>query len=180
MKNIKYTENEIIQKIKAHDLSIVNEIPLEYKFKDNSYLIHQACLFNNFDLLLYLLSKECDIEIKGGKYENTPLFYNIYNENIDGLYLLLEAGANVNYKNNKGFSILHYCVKFNSILSFILLLHYKADLFLQDFELRNVFEYAKIENKFRFLEVLKKIKNDKTYKLKIENKVKYVIKYLIF
>ncbi|KAM0687093.1 hypothetical protein COBT_001676 [Conglomerata obtusa] len=169
--NTYHTDDEIIKLIKTHDIDFIKDISLDHKFQDGTKLIHQACLYGHFDLLLYIISKEVDINEKGGKHESTPLFYTIYNWNVDLTFILLEAGADVNIKNGKGFGILHYCMLFDNILAFVMLIQFGAKFDEVDSKNRNVNENAILFKKYRFLQVIKKYKTLNIKQKKHENDI---------
>lgn len=152
-------EETIIAKIKENDLSFITSITLDYKFSDDTQLIHKACFYNNTDLLLYLINKGVDINLKGGKYYNTPLCFTIYNNSIEAAYILFEVGVDITYKNKIGLTFPMLCIKFDNILCFILFFVYGENILINK-KKKYIYLYSIIKNKYRFIEVVKRLRNE--------------------
>lgn len=156
----------IKKQIKENNLSFLPDTPLNYTFSDNTQLIHKASFYNNTDLLLYLINKGIDINTRGGKYSNTPLSFTVYNNCVEACHILLELGADTSLVNNVGLTFPMLCIKFESVLCFILYFVYKNECEdCVDFLLSKT-------KKYRFRVILRRIQGEKGKYLK-EDKIEF-------
>lgn len=169
-------EDEIIAQIKNNDLAFLETTNIDYVFTDRTLLIHKACLYNNIDLLLYLINRGIDLNSQAGRYLNTPLNFSIYNECVEISYILLELGADPNAINNMGFTFPLLCIKFNNVLGFILYFVYE-DCKRIDGKNECICQYSFRKNKYRFVQVINKLIKEniikcRTIRLRKEKKKK--------
>jgi len=117
----------LIKLINELDTNINNYLYSYYRF--NSLMI-----VNDYDIFKYLIDKS-DInhtDIKGNNVLMIKLFYNINNNNMKIIELLIKKGANIYHKNNDGMNFFMYsCKKYNKDIIKLLLMNeykYKNDL----------------------------------------------------
>lgn len=72
-----------------------------YKFINDTSTIHYACLYNNLKLVKKCIQNGVDLNLKGGKHRNTPIYFAIYNRNHKIVLYLLERGAQENQNGRK-------------------------------------------------------------------------------
>ncbi|EJW03129.1 hypothetical protein EDEG_02488 [Edhazardia aedis USNM 41457] len=155
-------ESLLINALKNHEMDIVLYADLSMKFTDQTYLIHKAALYGHIDLLTFLIhnQKTSILNLKGGKYGSTPLFFSIYNQQHIVTYYIWKIAQEENLDlllyNNLGLSILHLCIKLDNIIGFIILISNGCSLDLVDNKNRNVYEYAIKSGKYRFITFIKR------------------------
>lgn len=110
------SEEELKQLIKSKQL-VENTL---YLFENKNSVIHYACLYGNLDLVKKCVADSIDINLKGGKYGNTPIFFTIYNKNYQIMLFLLENGAK-NLKNSLGQTAKEICIKLGNYHGMLLL-----------------------------------------------------------
>lgn len=94
-----------------------DEINPFYKFVNGVSTIHYACLYDNFKLVKKCLKNGVDLNLKGGKYQNTPIYFAIYNRNHRIVLFLLERGAQ---DNRDGVAMSELCVKLEDFCGLLL------------------------------------------------------------
>ncbi|ELQ76448.1 Ankyrin repeat and DHHC-type Zn-finger domain containing protein [Trachipleistophora hominis] len=137
---------------------------INYTFNDNKHIIHFAALYNNMDLIKKCLSSGVGVDVKGGKYQSTPLYFAVYNKNHSTMLLLLENGANPNYVNLSKNSLQKICICRGDILSFLLLDIYNVEKHLRSRENDKSLKLAVKLRQAQFVNYLKK-RNEISYKL---------------
>lgn len=95
--------------------------------------LHLACFFRHKDIVRLLLSKNADINADSNI--GTPILAATYlthptqvTDAYDVVSLLIEHGANVNYKSYAGITALHFAVEENNLRVVNLLIAAKADV----------------------------------------------------
>jgi ankyrin repeat protein len=139
--------DEIILNIEKNDLNI------NLRDKNNTYLIEYAINYNNIKLIDFLLKKNTKIDFINN--EGRSIFYNItkyYNNILKLIYDYVKTNPSViiynitdNYKNIP----LHYSIIFNNIFAFELFID-KSNVNFCDIENNNSLYYA-IINKNLFM-----------------------------
>ena len=107
--------------------------------KDKGFLLYKlVCLDSkNFD---HLLANDVDIDFQ---YENdTPLLYAIKNDKYNNVKKLIEHGANIEYKNNNGFSALLIASKYGYKDIVELLISHNVDINAKDYRGNTSLVYA--------------------------------------
>lgn len=99
---------------------------------------------------------------------------------MSAVKFLLENGADVNTKDNKGFTLLMYCVQFNDLSLIELAISYGAKVNDKDISGFTALDYAIQNNNLDAVKLLhdngSKILDD-SYMLAIENNYKCIVKY---
>ncbi|ELA48507.1 hypothetical protein VCUG_00116 [Vavraia culicis subsp. floridensis] len=128
---------------------------INYMFDENKHIIHFAALYNNLDLIRRCLNCGVDVDIKGGKFQSTPLYFAVYNKNYSTMMFLLENGANSDYINLSNNSLRKICVHRDDILSFLLLDIFGVDEHSQTVEKDRLVKLAIKLRKVQFVSYLK-------------------------
>lgn len=120
---VEEAENEM--KMKIQNKELIDE--LDYTFQTHNHVIHYAALYNNLELVKKCVENGIEIDIEGGKYKCSPIYFAIYNKNYEIIWYLLNNGANPNHKNTTNQSLREICVKFQDYHSLLLI-----DLFINN------------------------------------------------
>ncbi|AGC01987.1 ankyrin repeat protein [Acanthamoeba polyphaga moumouvirus] len=80
-----------------------------------STALHFACSFQLYDMVELLLNNGADQNIIELEYDFQPIFYSVIQNNVAITKLLIDSGANPNYQDYLGNTIIHYCVIDNHI-----------------------------------------------------------------
>lgn len=99
---------------------------------------------------------------------------------MSAVKFLLENGADVNTKDNKNFTLLMYCVKFNDLSLISLALSYGAKVNVKDLSGFTALDYAIKNNNLSAVKLL--IENgselfDESYMLALQHNYKSIIRY---
>ncbi|TBU03135.1 palmitoyltransferase [Hamiltosporidium magnivora] len=149
-----------------------------YTFHDGASILHYAALYNNLNLIQKLAGIGFNLDSKGGKYQSTPLFYALYNSNYRVMKYLIINGADINYVNTSGYSLLHTCISYYDTLGFILLMANNVNMNIKDHKKRSVAEYAGQKKRKEIIFALNRFykKNEKYFPQK---STKYLILFFI-
>ena len=77
------------------------------------YVIHCAAKWGHCDLIRYLVSQGIPVDIREGSLGRTPFLVACERGDIDCADCLLQLGADINAKNDQGFTALHSAVRKN-------------------------------------------------------------------
>jgi len=83
-------------------------------------LLTYAIYYCKYDKAKILLAAGADIHFRRNKYDNPAYYYmrGYFDSDIRIIDLCLSYGADINYSNNDGYSILHSCCSSNSSFEF--------------------------------------------------------------
>lgn len=105
----KFFEEQSIEKFDENSDSyqffkFVNEIGLTKIGERQIPILHRACIYDNFNLIKYLLETGSNINVINHLGQNAALCYLQYNSivNINILKLFVEKGININHRANNG------------------------------------------------------------------------------
>ena len=132
--------NDIIQIIIDNDININN------RDNNNIYILEYAIIYNQYEFINYLLKKNVKIDFINN--EGRLLYYNIIKYNNNELLNIIDKYTEKNkyvdiynisdqYKN----TILHYCIMFNNIYGYDLIVK-KSDVNFCDIDNNNLLYYA--------------------------------------
>ncbi|KAI4836552.1 palmitoyltransferase DHHC5 [Plasmodium brasilianum] len=165
-----------IYSILERDKNLIN-----YQDENGNSLLHWAVFLNSTYLTCYLLENSKKKEIKntlrneynlymkneGEKKEyikssngQTPIFWAVCSNNVFMIYLLKNYGCNLYENDNKGYNCLTVSVQYNSILSFLYLLHLNFTITHKDFNNCSVLDWAAYNNNVFFLRLFSIFVND--------------------
>ena len=152
LKSHKY--NDVINIIKKNE-----NININIRDNTNSYLIQYAVLFNNIELVNFLISKSCKLDIYD--LDNrcilyTPIKLN-YNDILESLlkYDNDIIGVSLNdLKDSNGHYSIHYTIFFKNITALKLLIKYGSNLDKLDKDNNNILYYA---IKYKDIEIFNEI-----------------------
>ncbi|TNE28068.1 MAG: hypothetical protein EP346_10605 [Bacteroidetes bacterium] len=113
-----------------------------------------AAYHDQTEFIQYLV--EQGIDVSGSEGEPTALQAVCYKGFTETCAVLLEAGANPNYKDPNGMSPLHYAAQFNHINIVNLLLEAGADVNATDLNDRKPLDYAVLLNHTEVVSALEK------------------------
>lgn len=100
---------------------------------------------------------EMGVDVSGSEGEPTALQAVCYKGFTAACAVLLEAGANPNFKDPNGMSPLHYAAQFNHIEIVHLLLEAGTDTEAVDLNDRKPFDYAKLLNHTEVISALEEV-----------------------
>ena len=154
---------DLIKKNKYVDLIVMienDEIKnLNIKDENNNYLIHYIINQNKVDVFKACLEKNINLNIMDSDKRSIlyiPLKYN-YHEIIDMIinYSNKSIGLPlVNQIDISGLTPLHYCIMFNNIKVFTLLIDNNADLYINDNDSLNAIHYTIVYNRPDILDII--------------------------
>lgn len=130
---IKLKDFEKLKKIIKNDVNIDVNI---YDNQDN-YLIYYILLFEQYEILELILKRDIRLDILDIDGRNL-LYIPIKMNYVNILKILLDYNSKligisiIDIKDNLGLTALHYCVIFNNLECFKLLLNYDADPLIRD------------------------------------------------
>ncbi len=111
-------------------------------------------LNSRLEILTKLLEKKVDVNTIYGDGQ-TPLLLAINKKNLYAVEVLLNAGAHINYQNDKGVSALMKALQKENVPIVKLLLEKDADINLIDKDGRRALDYAKDTKNPKLLEMFK-------------------------
>ncbi|QGR53979.1 ankyrin repeat-containing protein [Moumouvirus maliensis] len=95
---------------------IINHVKnINSRTLQGSTALHFACSFQLHDIVELLLNNGADQNIIELEYDFQPIFYSIIQNNVAITKLLIDSGANPNYQDYLGNTIIHYCIIDNHI-----------------------------------------------------------------
>lgn len=81
---------------------------LNHQNNKGETVLHLAVMKNMYNVIKELIKYNVNINIPEYKNEMTPIYYTLLNSNNKIRNLLLDNGADINYQDKKGKTILHY------------------------------------------------------------------------
>ena len=143
---------------------IINTIDYQIiLYKDQLENLFDNIIKNDFNKVRLIIENRFPIQTVNKKGWNALIVacYHGRNEIID---YLIENGANINSVNYNGTTVLMYAMSyFESTLdskTFNKILSYGADIYLKDYNGKNIFDYAEERNNSLVIQELKKIKKN--------------------
>jgi ankyrin repeat protein len=115
---------------------------LDHKNERGETALHFAVYCNNAESVQFLLDKKADVNAIATDVGFSCLHAASRRGYIEGIKLLLEAGANVNHQDHRERLALHHAILFSKINVAELLLDYGADLLVQDSDGMAPLDYA--------------------------------------
>jgi ankyrin repeat protein len=106
----------------------INEYIVQHKHYKNMNLLHFCLDLNKNTFSEFLINYKADINAPDGNDKWTPIMYTIQKKNFPLSKLLLEKGANVDYKDTDGFSPLAVAVDSRNIEFIKLIIKYKPQI----------------------------------------------------
>ncbi|XP_060062667.1 protein fem-1 homolog C-like [Ylistrum balloti] len=104
-----------------------------------STAVHAACYMNNTELVEALCNSGSDVNIPD-TFGSTCLKDSV--DNIEICKILIDHGADVNYRRENQYSILHHAIKAHSLETVELLVRNGAGIMIKDFEGNDCLRYA--------------------------------------
>ncbi len=86
-------------------VKLIDNQVLFYESRKRNYLLHEAVLSNNYEIVKILVDLGISIDVVDRR-EQTPLFYAVEKNYINIIELLISRGANINLQDNNGQSLL--------------------------------------------------------------------------
>ena len=87
---------------------------------------------------------------------NAPLLYAILSNSVDCVRYMLEHGANPNFANNNWDTPVHVACSQGKVRIVKLLLKHGGDVLIINRSNKNALEYAKEENQYKVIDVIRK------------------------
>ncbi len=131
-------------------------LSLRERGKDNATLLHHAAQGSQLPVMEYLLKNEIELDAVDN-LGNTALHYSVMAGHVEGINLLLDAGASTNFLNKARNSPLHLAAKDLTGKALNACLSHPVDIFIKGPRNRNLFH------------VLAEVDNVKGYRLIKEN-----------
>jgi ankyrin repeat protein len=92
---------------KVQNYLLKDETDIKDKDSKGRTLLHIACIFNNLPIVEFLIANGADVNSQDD-YGRTPIHYSIsfnsINKNAVNEFLLIDCGADMNIKDNDGYS----------------------------------------------------------------------------
>jgi len=134
-----------------------NLMPKDFYDQTGYNVLHHAVSQGSIPIVLTLLDYfKFDVNLRS-KNNQTPLMIACNYGSIELIRLLIERGAQVNAKDDTGFSPLLYSVKQGFLPQAVYLLHHKADLTTRDANGCSVVHWAAYKNHVFMLELFKRL-----------------------
>ncbi|ANB50636.1 hypothetical protein [Powai lake megavirus] len=131
---------------------IINHIKnINSRTIQGSSALHFACSFQIFEIVKILLENGADQNIIELEYDFQPIFYSVIQNDVEISKILIDYGADPNYQDYLGNTIIHYCIMDDhiEILDYIMT-KYKTEckdtnIFIEDINSKHINSNHKID-----------------------------------
>lgn len=118
--------------------------------------LQYAILCDRVKIVQLLLENKANVNTITAEYGYTPLHYAVH-QNINILKILLEYGADINYRNRFGWTVLHRVCNVEFLDKIELLLNWGADHTLTTYDNQSIYDLSKRKTiKFIYFCLLRK------------------------
>ena len=145
--------NMVNSSLEATKLLLENGVDPNERGEANVLALHNA----SAEVTKYLISKGADVNLVGYE-ECSPLMYEVYMHNYDNIKILIDHGADVNYRSEyDGYTCLHWASRKGDLEIVKTLLNNGANLNVLNNKKESLLDVAKANNHEDVCDYLKKV-----------------------